>query len=201
MTLLLPNLSCFIIKTSLSGTLFFLVQVIKYLEQEFPIELFGWLQYIFIPHIATLLQGYIGFIRGLFSVPLYFWNLLWHPNGRSIYDMFCNPEGTGRFISRTDNPVRRRYRERARPVPRWVWRRKPSRLRFHWLSVSTNEIPLRGYDSRICMFSYYQINPSSINKTDGNSSSDDGVTADTKSKTTTWQSRLFSELLHGIKIF
>ena len=117
MTLLLPNLSCLIIKTSLAGILL-AGHVIKYLEQEFPIELFGWLGYILIPHVTALLQGYIGFIRGILSVPLYFWNLLWHPNGRSIYDMLCNPEGQGRFISRTDNPIRRRYRERARPVPR-----------------------------------------------------------------------------------
>jgi len=203
MTLLLPNLSCLIIKTSLAGILL-AGHVIKYLEQEFPIELFGWLGYILIPHVTALLQGYIGFIRGILSVPLYFWNLLWHPNGRSIYDMLCNPEGQGRFISRTDNPIRRRYRERARPVPRWVWRRKPSRLRFRWSSFSdcTNDkIPLRGYDSRLCMFSYYQIHPSSINKTDGNPSSEDGVTADTKSNTVTWTPRLASKLLSGIKIF
>jgi hypothetical protein len=143
MTLLLPNLSCFIIKTFLSGILF-VGRVIKYLEQEFPIKLFSWLGYIFIPPIMALLQGYIGFIRGLISIPLYFWNLLWHPNGPSIYDMLCNPEGQGRFISRTDNPVRRQYCERARPVPRWVWRRKPSRLKFCWSSVNTNEIPLQG---------------------------------------------------------
>jgi hypothetical protein len=54
MTLLLPNLSCFIIKTSLTG-IFFFDQAIKYWEQEFPIELFGWLQYIFIPYIAAVL--------------------------------------------------------------------------------------------------------------------------------------------------
>ena len=115
--------------------------------------------------------------------------------------MLCNPEGQGRFISRTDNPIRRRFRERARPVPRWVWRRKPSRLKFRWSSFSTNKIPLRGYDSRLCMFSYYQIHPSSINKTDGNSSSEDGVTADTKSSTANWTPRLASKLLSGIKIF
>ena len=100
MTLLLPNLFYLIIKTSLVGILL-AGHVIKYLEQEFPMELFGWLGYILIPHIAALLQGYIGFICGILSVPLYFWKLLWHPNGRSIYDMLCNPEGQGRFISRT----------------------------------------------------------------------------------------------------
>jgi hypothetical protein len=51
------------------------------------------------------------------------------------------------------------------------------------------------------MFSYYQIHPSSINKTDGTSSLEDGVTADTRSNIVTWQPRLFSKLIHGIKIF
>jgi hypothetical protein len=51
------------------------------------------------------------------------------------------------------------------------------------------------------MFSYYQIHPSSINKTNGNSSSEDGVTADTKSNIVTWQPRIFSTLEKGLKIF
>jgi hypothetical protein len=129
MTLLLPNLFHFIIKISLTGILF-AAHVLKYFEQDFPIELLGWLRYIFIPLIAALLHGFIGFIYELLLVPLYFWNVLWHPNGRSIYSMLCNPEGNGCFISRIDNPSHRRYCERARPVPHWVWRRKPSRLRF-----------------------------------------------------------------------
>ena len=115
MTLLLPNLFYLVIKTSLAGILL-AGHVIKYLEQEFPMELFGWLGYILIPHIAALLQGYIRFICGILLVPLYFWKLLWHPNGLSIYDMLCNPEGQGRFISRTDNPIRRQFCKQARPV-------------------------------------------------------------------------------------
>jgi hypothetical protein len=105
MTLLLPNLFYFIIKTSLAAMVF-IGHVIKNLEQDFPVELFGWLGYIFIPYITAILQGYIVFIRGLFSVPLYFWNLLWHPNGRSILDMLCNPEGHGQFITSTIHPCR-----------------------------------------------------------------------------------------------
>ena len=120
MTLLLPNLFHSIIKISLTGILF-TVHVLKYFEQDLPIELLGWIRYIFIPLIAALLGGFIGFIYELFLVPLYFWNLLWHPNGRSIYSMLCNPEGNGRFISRIDNSSHRRYREQACPVPRWVW--------------------------------------------------------------------------------
>ncbi len=48
-------------------------------------------------------------------------------------------------------------------------------------------LPIKGYDSRLCMFSYYQIHSSSINKTAGGPSSEDGVTAQV-SKTTCYQS-------------
>jgi hypothetical protein len=54
----------------------FIGHVFKFLEQDFPVELFGWLGYIFIPYITAILQGYIAFIHELFSVPLYFWNRL-----------------------------------------------------------------------------------------------------------------------------
>jgi hypothetical protein len=51
------------------------------------------------------------------------------------------------------------------------------------------------------MFSYYRIHPSSINKTNGNSSSEDGVTADIRSNILTWHPRPASKLLSGVKIF
>jgi len=38
-------------------------------------------------------------------------------------------------------------------------------------------LPIKGYDSRLCMFSYYQIHPTSIDKTAGGPLSEDGVTA------------------------
>ncbi len=132
---------------------------------------------------------------------LYFWNLLWHPNGHSIIDMLQNPEGHGRMISSNTNPCCRRFREQARPVPRWVWWRKPSQLRFCWSSIAPDKNPMRGYDSRLCMFSYYQIHPSSINKNNRGSSSEDGVTANVKSNTMKWHPRLALNLLSGLKIF
>ena len=48
---------------------------------------------------------------------------------------------------------------------------------------------------------YYQIHPSSINKTNGNPFSEDGVTANIRSNIVTWHPRLASNLLSGIKIF
>ncbi len=79
--------------------------------------------------------------------------------------------------------------------------RKPSRLRFWWSSIASDKLPIRGYDSRLCMFSYYQIHPLSIPKTNGGSSSEDGITADVNSNTMALHPRLTSNLLSGIKIF
>jgi hypothetical protein len=50
------------------------------------------------------------------------------------------------------------------------------------------------------MFSFYQIHPTSINKTDGNSSSKDGVTAGTNASTNTTSSHWTSSFLSGVKL-
>jgi hypothetical protein len=121
MTLLLP--------TIFYSTIKILIKIIdvtayttEYIEQELPGELFGWFGYILIPPITATLVNCLAFLHGIVSVPINFWNLVWHPNGRSIIDMLRNPEGNGRFISSNkQNRYRIRWRERARPVPRWVW--------------------------------------------------------------------------------
>ena len=181
MTLLLPTIFYVTIKILLK-IMDVAAYTAEYVEQELPGEIFGWLGYTLIPPITATLVNGSAFLHGIVSVPIYFWNLVWHPNGRSIIDMLRNPEGNGRFISSNkQNRYRIRWRERARPVPRWVWRRKPRRLRFCWSTVAPDDTSIiQGYDSRLCMFSYYQIHPTSINKTDGTPSSEDGVTADTK---------------------
>jgi hypothetical protein len=50
------------------------------------------------------------------------------------------------------------------------------------------------------MFSYYQIHPTSITKTNGAPSSEDRVTADIKSDTMSWSPRFTSTFLSGLKI-
>ncbi len=199
LTLILPTILILITKLAFA-TIDSFGCIIRYLEQYLPFEILMWLGYTMIPHIIAILHGFIAFIQGLFSVPLYFWTLLWHPNGRSILDMLWNPEGHGCHIQRTNDPRQWRFQERAQPLPCWVWRRKPCRLRFHWSTIVSNDNPIQGYDSRLCMFSYYQIHPTSINKTDGSSSSKDGVTANVRSKINSWQPQFASSLLSGIKI-
>jgi hypothetical protein len=50
------------------------------------------------------------------------------------------------------------------------------------------------------MFSYYQIHPTSITKTNGAPSSEDGVTVNIKSDTMSWSPRFTSTFLSGLKI-
>ncbi len=50
------------------------------------------------------------------------------------------------------------------------------------------------------MFSFYQIHPTSINKTNGASSSEDGVTTDVNTTTNSWKQRGISRFLTTLKI-
>jgi hypothetical protein len=100
--------------------------------------------------------------------------------------MLCNPEGCGRLIRYDNNRNRHRWRERSRPVTRWARHTRLRQIRTH-LPNYPETLPIKGYDSRLCLFSYYQIHPTSINKTAGGPSSEVGVTAQV-SETTCYQS-------------
>jgi hypothetical protein len=69
-----------------------------YIEQDLPDELISWLSYLFFPAIIAVLSGCHLAVSGVTAIPIYFWTLLWHPDGRSIFDMLCNPEGNGHLI-------------------------------------------------------------------------------------------------------
>jgi hypothetical protein len=133
----------------------------KYIEQELPGELISWLSYLFFPAIIAVLSSFHIVVSGFTAIPIYFWTLVWHPDGRSILDMLRNPEGSGRLIRYDDDRNHRRWRERSRPVPRWARRTRLRRIRTH-LPNYPETLPIKGYDSRLCMFSYYQIRRRSI---------------------------------------
>ena len=97
MTLLLPNIFYFVCKTFVI-TLNITECVFKYLDQDFSTEFFGWIGYTLIPLIVTTIGHASSFIHDILSIPIYFWNLLWHPNGHSIIDMQQKPEGNECFI-------------------------------------------------------------------------------------------------------
>ncbi len=115
--------------------------------------------------------------------------------------MLQEPEGSKQLIHYGKRENHYRWQERARPVPHWAWQKHSSCLRFHWSRPDTGvSSKIQRYDSRLCMFSFYQLHPTSINKTDGNSSSEDGVTVDTNASTNTTGSHWTSSFLSGVKL-
>ncbi len=171
----------------------------KYIEQDLQIEIFLWLTYIFIPIFEPMVLFGYSITCTIISIPIYAWKLLWHPNGQSTLNMLQDPEGNSRLIPYNKRENHHRWRERERPVPHWA--RHKRRLRFYWSKPGTNVSPkICRYDSRLCMFSYYQTHPTSINKTDGRSSSEDGVTADTSSSTSSSGSYWTSGFLSGARV-
>ncbi len=200
MTLLLLNTSYFIFKTF--ATMMNIADyAFRYFKQDFPTERLCWMGYIFIPIITTIIVGSSSFIYEIFSVPIYFWNLIWRTNGQSVIDILQNPEGNGCLIPYNNQHHRYRWREQARPIPRWVWRQKPCQLKLSWSTFNPKDkTVIWGYDLRLCMFSFYQIHPMSINKTNSASSSEDGVTADVNTTTNSWKQRGILRSLPTLKI-
>jgi hypothetical protein len=94
----------------------------EYIKQDLPGKLISWLSYLFFPAIIAVLSGCHLVVSGVMAIPIYFWTLLWHPDGRSIFDMLCNPEENGRLIRYDKDGNCPCWRERSRPVPRWVRR-------------------------------------------------------------------------------
>ncbi len=113
---------------------------------------------------------------GLLLIPIYSWKLQFHPNVCSILDILQNPEGHGQFVQYNDDKNQHRWRERARIVRRWAHCRRQSCIYILWSNTSSDALLIQGYNLRLCMYSFYQIHPTSINKTDGGPSSKDGVT-------------------------
>jgi hypothetical protein len=100
--------------------------------------------------------------------------------------MLHNPKGNGCLIRYNNGGNRRRWRERLQPLPQWARRTRLRRIRTH-LPNNPKTLPIKEYNLRLCMFSFYQIHPTSINKTAGGPSSEDGETAQI-SETTCYQS-------------
>jgi hypothetical protein len=85
--------------------------IIHYFGQDLPIELLHWKGYIFIPIISTTLLHCHSFFYGIVSIPVYYWNLFWHPNGRSIIDMLQDPNRKGQMVIYNKQEHCHRWRE------------------------------------------------------------------------------------------
>ncbi len=112
---------------------------------------------------------------GLLLIPICSWKLLFHPDGCSILDILQNPEVYGQFVWYNDDEDQHRWRERACFVPGWAQCKRQCCIYIRCSNTSSDANPIQGYASRLCMFSFYQIHPTSINKTDDGPSSKDGV--------------------------
>ncbi len=200
MTLLIPNVLCITFKTFITF-MNTAARITKYIKQDLPVKILSWLAYLFNPIIELIVIFCHSFTCTILSIPIYSWKLLWHPNGWSIFEMLQDLEGSKRLIRYDKRENHYCWQERARPVPHWARYKRRSCLRFHWSRPDTGvSSKIQRYDSRLCMFSFYQIHPTSINKTDGNSSSGDGVTADTNASTNTTSSHWTSSFLSGVKL-
>ncbi len=170
MTLLLPTIFLSTIKLLVNTA----SQTVHYVEHDFPDELLSWLSYLFYPAISSMLSNLHIAISGIMAIPIYFWTLFWHTDGCLIIEMLCNPEGNGCFVQYKNDVNCYCWRERSRSAP---WRAQQTRIRCIWICLSNQSDtgPIWGYDSRLCMFSHYQIHLASINKTAGGALSEDGV--------------------------
>jgi hypothetical protein len=89
----------------------------KYIKQDLPGKLISWLSYLFFPAIIAMLSSCHSMVSRLMSIPIYFWTLLWHTDGCSIFDMLCNPEGNSRLVRYDNNDTHPCWREQSQPVP------------------------------------------------------------------------------------
>ena len=121
MTLLIPTILHAFIKILLSLMNVF-DYVIRYLETDLSMEILDWLSYLFLPSFMFIISHFHHMVVWFFAIPIYFWTLLWHPNGRSIIAMLKDPNGHGRFLKHKQYENKFHWRERSRDTPFWVKR-------------------------------------------------------------------------------
>ncbi len=114
----------------------------KYIKQDLPGKLISWLSYLFFPAIIAMLSSCHSMVSRLMSIPIYFWTLLWHTDGCSIFDMLCNPEGNSRLVRYDNNDTHPCWREQSQPVPWWAWCKCPCWIRI-CLSNHSETLPFK----------------------------------------------------------
>jgi hypothetical protein len=119
MTLLLPT----ILLSSVMTFTKILDITAEYIEQELFGKLISWLSYLFFPAIIAVLSSCHLAVSGVAAIPIYFRTLLWHPDGCSIFDMLCNPEGNCHLVQYDKDDNRPCWREHLQPVPQSAWRK------------------------------------------------------------------------------
>ena len=136
-------------------------------------EIINWTFYILIPIIWVLFHCGATFLMDFLFVPKYAWDFFWHKDGRSIFDMLCDPERKhepegNRPPRQTKNSMRTDSRRRRR-----LWKRLKHDTSYRDVRTSlVNKGPpgkIRGYDSKLCLFSFYQLDRNNMNKCENGS--------------------------------
>jgi hypothetical protein len=109
MTLLLPTIFLSTIKPLIKAA----SQTVHYVEHDFLEKLMCWLSYLFYLAISSMLSNLHIAISRIMAIPIYLWMLLWHPDGRLIIEMLCNPEGNGCFVQYNNDANHYCWREHS----------------------------------------------------------------------------------------
>ena len=126
-------------------------------------EVITWFFFLITFNIDFLLNVAHEIIYAFTAPPIYFWKLCWHPQGRSIWDMLMHPDSWDDNKSDTEwcsEKLKFIQRNRRNEIARKERRSRIHRNRFDGPGVRHERI--KGYDSRLCMFSFYQMDRANI---------------------------------------
>ena len=169
MTLKFPTLTILILKIT-----FHTAEICDNKFQEIQASLFweilAWLFYIFSNIFGIFVGPSVLILHDVILAPTYAWKLIWQPNGRSIFNMLRDPCGHNNEKQK-NNKRKWRHSNKQRPHPR-PWRRGFRRLRG--AHIGQTQEPIVGYDSSLCMFSYYQMDRENMNRCENHGDTKDG---------------------------
>ena len=152
MTLASPTLITHIAKTVIQ-TATHCERTIDAIQGSLFWEIYWWTQFIISPFIGCIINICSCIIHDVLVAPTYFWKLCWQKDGRSILAMLRDPSGTY-------HPDLRGI-ERRHVHPR-QWRRGFRRTKKIHLEQGPDRIV--GYDSRLYLHSYYQMDRQNVNR-------------------------------------
>ena len=174
------------------------------------LESFNWTFYVMAPIIWLLISCVSEILQSALFVPKYAWDLFWHPDGRSIFRMLSDPEGK---LDRLDDYKFDKHSKRSKASmhthPR-KWRRSWRSIKHDksYTSTPTSFLDrgppgkIVGYDSSLCMFSYYQMDRENINRCQtGSPRCDNDATKDATESASAFTEYYASTYFSATKIF
>ena len=129
----------------------------RYFREKIPIEIMDWIFYFSWVPIALAICSTTSFIQTTLAIPIYAWKLFWHPDGRSIFAILSDP--CGHDSPSTHLPLS--CSNEIQPLHRFSRRRETPRFQRRHNMHSSRIV---GYDSELCLFSFYQMNRENMNR-------------------------------------